>query len=326
MGFDSRSGRHRVLLHAGALGDLVLALQTALRVCVDESADQAGPEHAPGGLLVLSTTDPGDLSRWLPGVRARSLDGLGAHQLFAEAEQPVALGDELSGLLRGSVVLSALSAANEPVHARLKAAVGGDGRVLSFDPRPRADFANEHITTQWRHDLARQGARFVEHDAPRRPDPAPRVGALLHPGAGGSGKCWPIKNFLAVARRLDDVGVTPIRFVLGPAELERWPADALTSIRSAFPLETPTRDRLANLIASAAVFVGNDSGPAHLAALLGTPPVVVFGPTNSLRWRPLHPEVRVFAGDAETDRASWGIRPDDVADAATTIARGPGGQ
>ncbi len=34
------------------------------------------------------------------------------------------------------------------------------------------------------------------------------------------------------------------------------------------------------------MFVGNDSGPAHIAAAVKTPLVVMFGPASSVRWRP----------------------------------------
>jgi ADP-heptose:LPS heptosyltransferase len=43
---------------------------------------------------------------------------------------------------------------------------------------------------------------------------------------------------------------------------------------------------LVALIADAQLFVGNDSGPAHIAAAVKTPLVVLFGPASSQRWRP----------------------------------------
>ena len=46
--------------------------------------------------------------------------------------------------------------------------------------------------------------------------------------------------------------------------------------------------------AGAARFVGNDSGPGHLAAITGTPTLALFGPTDPARWRPLGPHVKVL--------------------------------
>ncbi|MFN0124856.1 MAG: glycosyltransferase family 9 protein [Blastocatellia bacterium] len=57
-----------------------------------------------------------------------------------------------------------------------------------------------------------------------------------------------------------------------------WPA--LSSLRIG---------ELTAMIAGAGLFVGNDSGPAHIAAAVRTPLVVMFGPASSVRWRPWTP-------------------------------------
>jgi ADP-heptose:LPS heptosyltransferase len=55
-----------------------------------------------------------------------------------------------------------------------------------------------------------------------------------------------------------------------------------------------TIDELAALMERANLFVGADSGPAHLAAAVGTPAVVLFSGTNDSRqWRPAGRDVRV---------------------------------
>ena len=62
-----------------------------------------------------------------------------------------------------------------------------------------------------------------------------------------------------------------------------------------FPGETPfsryptlqsSLSELKSLLASAALFIGNDSGPAHMAAAFGVPSVVVFGPSDPAIWGP----------------------------------------
>jgi ADP-heptose:LPS heptosyltransferase len=47
-----------------------------------------------------------------------------------------------------------------------------------------------------------------------------------------------------------------------------------------------TIGELVAVIADAKLFIGNDSGPAHIAAAVKTPLVVLFGPASSVRWRP----------------------------------------
>ena len=51
---------------------------------------------------------------------------------------------------------------------------------------------------------------------------------------------------------------------------------------------------LACRLAGARVFIGNDSGIAHLAAAVGTPVVALFGPTDPRVWAPRGRDVRVL--------------------------------
>ena len=47
------------------------------------------------------------------------------------------------------------------------------------------------------------------------------------------------------------------------------------------------------LLSKAKVFVGNDSGPAHMAAAFGLPSVVLFGPSNHAIWGPWQTESEI---------------------------------
>src|SRR5207253_1883157 len=57
---------------------------------------------------------------------------------------------------------------------------------------------------------------------------------------------------------------------------------------------------LAGVLTRAAVFIGNDSGPGHLSAVLGTPTVSVFLSTDPQVWAPLGPRVRVIGAGVPT--------------------------
>jgi heptosyltransferase III len=56
------------------------------------------------------------------------------------------------------------------------------------------------------------------------------------------------------------------------------------------------------VLSRAALFVGNDSGPAHMAAAFGIPSVVLFGPSDPVVWAPWRaPAEQIVAGPALRD-------------------------
>jgi heptosyltransferase-3 len=118
-------------------------------------------------------------------------------------------------------------------------------------------------------------------------------GLVLHPGSGGRAKCWPPERFAALAGRFIAAGWR-VLVIEGPADslaalqtLALLPTDAA---QSAAGLSLP---QLAALLARATLFIGNDSGVSHLSALLGTPTLALFGPTDPAIWAPRGPRVRV---------------------------------
>lgn len=138
--------------------------------------------------------------------------------------------------------------------------------------------------------------------APRQPiprakviaqrEPAARPYAVIHPFAATPEKTWPAERFAAVARTLAP-DVEPV-FIAGPGD------DA-----TAFPdfrVESRPLDRVKPLIAGASLFIGNDSGPAHLAAAFGVPVVVLFGPSDPVVWAPWQVECEVIASPEGIDR------------------------
>jgi heptosyltransferase-3 len=104
----------------------------------------------------------------------------------------------------------------------------------------------------------------------------------IFPGSGSSAKNWPIEKFCALADSLNDK--TPAVFICGPAEesVEKVLLTSAHVIIKNQPLGT-----VAAIARMASAFVGNDSGVSHLAAATGTRGVVLFGPTDPARWRPL---------------------------------------
>lgn len=126
------------------------------------------------------------------------------------------------------------------------------------------------------------GARlFAEPHSRARPY------AVLHPFASEPGKTWQQENFRAVAEHLENrLGMEPI-FVGGPDE-DLSAFSAHTCFQGA-PLE-----EVKSLLAGAAIFIGNDSGPAHIAAAFGRPVVVLWGSSDLDNWRPWRTENTVL--------------------------------
>jgi ADP-heptose:LPS heptosyltransferase len=144
------------------------------------------------------------------------------------------------------------------------------------------------------------------------PNSRARAYAVLHPFASEAGKTWPAENFLAVAKHLDrDLGIEPL-FIAGANE-DLSPFGEYTCFQGA-PLE-----EVKSLASGAALFIGNDSGPAHIAAAFGRPVIALWGSSDLDNWRPWRTENVVLA----SLNGIQSIEVSEVADAIGTLARQP---
>jgi heptosyltransferase III len=105
---------------------------------------------------------------------------------------------------------------------------------------------------------------------------------LMLPGSGSMRKNWAAENFAVLAERVSSI--LNVLIVLGPAENALAPFFRARSPRVVSDLELAELSGIAHL---ARCFIGNDSGVSHLAAASGARGLVIFGPTDPGRWRPL---------------------------------------
>jgi len=111
----------------------------------------------------------------------------------------------------------------------------------------------------------------------------------VHPGSGGRSKNWPLERFFAVLDRCRERSDAFLLLFSGPAE------EGGTQDR----METFARERegvahfagadlsaVAALLQASDRYLGNDSGVSHLAAAVGCRALVLYGPTDPVRWRP----------------------------------------
>jgi ADP-heptose:LPS heptosyltransferase len=108
---------------------------------------------------------------------------------------------------------------------------------------------------------------------------------------------WPTSNFASLARAFSSEGLVPL-IAWGPGEEERAGEVAALSGGKAVMLPKTSIGALAALSARARVFIGSDTGPTHVAALLGTPTVGIYGPTSHVTNGPFGPHVAVAASKA----------------------------
>ncbi len=119
--------------------------------------------------------------------------------------------------------------------------------------------------------------------------------AVLHPGGGTNPgmhlltKRWPADRFAEIARRLVQCDLIP---VVAWSEHDRDAADAVLAACPAARSCGPLADiaSLGALAARARLYLGNDTGPSHVATAVGVATFVIFGPSDERRYGPWRPE------------------------------------
>lgn len=161
---------------------------------------------------------------------------------------------------------------------------------LPRGPIPRAEvFPQQDAIQSVREILAHSG---IEQGAPY---------AVLQPGARLPAMRWPVEKFAEVARWLRAQRGIHSVVNLSAAD-QAVAADVRNALRDHTIIPAPLSiPELIALIAGASLFLGNDSGPVHLAAATGRPSVVIYGATSPSQWHPWQTEYRALHTDAVFD-------------------------
>lgn len=291
--------RNVLIFHAGALGDFVLTWPLALALA------RLYPQSR---VYYVTAAGKGKLAERALRVDSTDLETGGWHGLFSDGAALPAGAEKL--LASAHTVVSFLTDGADAWAANVRRIAGAEAALVPLVAPtravlPQAGYEQEHASEFIVRQLAgwpalaeatRQILRSVnERGVATRP--AANGGVVIHPGSGGADKCWPIENYVELARRLIADG-RRVTFTVGEVELDRWPEAELARLE-AVAVVRRQRDllELLELLKAAERFIGNDSGPAHLAGILGVPTTVVFGPTDPAVWRPLGPQVRVVRGE-----------------------------
>ena len=312
------TGRGRVLCaRLDSLGDVLLT-GPALRA-VAAGADSvvllAGPRGASVGRLLpgvdevlpwrcpwidpeVADLDPGEVERFVREVRARRIDEAVLFTSFHQSALPLALLLRLAGVPRISATSEDYPGALLDVRHRV------DERLDVPEPERALSLAAAAGFRLPPGDAGRLAVRRPLPDARALVPAVPYV--VLHPGAAVPARTWPAARCAEAARLLVEAGWAVV--VTGaPGERELTAAVAGAAPGQIFDLggATSLPEAAAVLAGAGAVVVGN-TGPAHLAAAVGTPVVSVFSPVvPAARWAP-YGVPHVLLGDQ--DAACRGTR------------------
>ena len=124
--------------------------------------------------------------------------------------------------------------------------------------------------------------------------------AIVNPGATWVTKRWPVESFGAVARGLIERHKLPVVVTWAGGDEQRA-AEKIASLAGKGVFVAPATDlrQLAALTSQAVLFVGNDSGPVHLAVAMGVPSVAIFGASDPFRNGPFGSRHRILTGGVD---------------------------
>ncbi len=288
-----------LIVRLGALGDIV---------------------HALPAVAALRRAFPDARIDWLVGARHREIldlvpvvnrrvvmgDGLSFVETIRELRRArYEMAIDLQGLLK-SAVLARTSGAPRVVgftrrYLREKAA-----RFFyteAYEPAAPAHIARQNLALVEALGVEARGLEFpldpVESAVARQV--AERAGgryAILNPGAAWPNKRWPPSRLGEVAAALRDRHGLASVVIWGPGEQTLAEEAVAASRGAAFVSPRTTVSDLVALARGAAVMLSGDTGPAHIAAAVGTPIVGIFGPTRPQRNGPWSPADVTVSRDA----------------------------
>jgi ADP-heptose:LPS heptosyltransferase len=277
--------RNILIFHTGGLGDFVLTWPFAVALA------RIYPQSR---IIYLTQQQKGELARRVLRLESADIEA-GWHGLFAEGGH---LPPAATGLLQAARAVFSFLPVNPIWHQNVER-INPVARRIGIDARIGPEFPG-HLTDKILTELSeyppeKSATQQILRSIADRGigfKPAGGRDLVIHPGSGSPTKCWPIENFIELTQALKSLGRS-VRFVIGEVEIDRW--KNIDQLRSAAPVVIcETCVQLLAEISSAAAVVGNDSGPAHLAGIIGIPTLALFGPTDPSQWRPLGPRVKTL--------------------------------
>ena len=162
-------------------------------------------------------------------------------------------------------------------------------RLLSGSSR--TETTEPHLDLHVSEDRRQKAFRFLHEQGARAHSPL----AILCPGSiNGRAKRWPAERYAELADRLAESG-TDVALIGSPVESDV--SQELCRHTQHQPILLTGKTTVAEavaIISIADILITNDTGPAHIGAALGTPTLVIFGPTNPLTTYPLSANAEII--------------------------------
>jgi len=285
--------RNILIFHLGALGDFVLTWPLAMALA---------RIHPQSRIIYVAPGQKGKLAEKVLHVESTDVEG-GWHHLFGP---PADLPPNAKKILEGAHSIFSFIASEGDAWCQNVKSIAPEAQLIPLQPRPADDDPFAGHVSDW---LANQLMKYPavqtgylqmlrsvqQRGAGYNRSPEERVIAV-HPGSGAVEKCWPLKSFIKLTRKLVK-SRHHVRVLLGEVEKERISPEDIAHFASVAEIVEP-KDYLELLfqLGLATAVVCNDTGPAHLSGIIGTPTIALFGPTDPARWRPLGPHVHTLRG------------------------------
>ncbi len=250
-------------------------------------------------IIYVCPSEKGRLAEKAIRVESSDIEG-GWHSLFAETPK---VPEPVAKLLAGAHTIFSFISAPGDVCGRNLAAIAPHAAIFHMTTRqsPAAGHASQWLLDDLKAlpaaaEAVRQMLRSISDRGLGSHRPIEGF-VSLHPGSGADKKNWPMEKYFDLATQLKAAGLS-VRTILGEVELEKWPREQVVKFESVGVVIKPRNYvELFEELVRDAVFVGNDSGPGHLAAMIGAPTISLFGTTDPAVWRPLGPSVVMFQRD-----------------------------
>ena len=257
---------YTLMINTGGIGDFLLTFPAI------KALSQSGTIHLAGYPDRLQLAVDAGIA-----TTALSLDAIGFDSVFTQPNKRL-----LQVLRPADKIIVWMEDSDQTIRKNLEAITRANVHV--FDPLPPEKFAH-HASNYYSQCFgfpSQPPFRWTPKSSTKRLD------IVLHPGSGDSKKNWPPENSEDLATQLALKG-REITWCIGPAEVERIP-----HLPSGQLLQSTSLCQLAQELATAQQYIGNDSGITHLAASLDVPTISLFNHTNPSIWAPKGENVTVF--------------------------------